>query len=437
MRVVPGVMLAAALLPLAAHGDVTESPRPQGRTGTAVFEALQPELRPATPEQRAEETETVQDQPADRAGFRKWVEAFRDRARERGIGADTMDAAFRDVGFNAGVVEKDRNQAEFVKPIWTYLDTAVSDARVRNGRAALSENARLLQRIEDEYGVAKEVVAAIWGLESAYGAVRGSIPTIEALATLAYEGRRAEFFEDQLMTALGILQSGDVSASDMTGSWAGAMGHTQFMPSSFAAHAVDGDGDGKRNIWHDDPTDALASTAAYLREFGWTEGQPWGVEVRLPEDFDYSEARRDNMRAPSAWADEGIVGVDGDPVPDHGPASILLPAGAEGAAFMIFDNFEVLEHYNTADAYVIGVGHLADRLRGSPPLSAGWPRADRPLGPEDRIELQERLTEAGFSTDGIDGKIGPDTISAVRRYQQARGLVPDGYASTRLLERLR
>jgi hypothetical protein len=223
----------------------------------------------------------------------------------------------------------------------------------------------------------------------------------------------------------------------MTGSWAGAMGHTQFIPTSYLTYAVDFDGDGKRNIWGEDPADALASTAAYLKRFGWVAGQPWGVEVTLPEGFDYASARRSTTRLPSEWAQLGVAAADGTSIPDHGPASVLLPAGSKGAAFLVFDNFAVIERYNTADAYVIGVGHLADRIAGGAPIRAGWPRGDRALTLDERMELQRRLTEKGFDTKGIDGKIGPLTIQAVRDYQRARGQVPDGYASLAILQQLR
>jgi hypothetical protein len=224
---------------------------------------------------------------------------------------------------------------------------------------------------------------------------------------------------------------------DLRGSWAGAMGHTQFMPTSFLLYAVDHDGDGRRDIWGDDPTDALASTAAYLARFGWTHGQPWGVEVTLPKGFDYLLADRRIERLPSDWAALGVVAADGRTIPDHAPAAILLPGGHLGAAFMIFPNFAVLEQYNTADAYVIGVGHLGDRILGGGPVQAEWPRWDRALSFDERIELQRRLTELGFDPQGIDGRIGPLTIDAVRAFQHARGMVPDGYPSPALLERVR
>ena len=223
----------------------------------------------------------------------------------------------------------------------------------------------------------------------------------------------------------------------LRGSWAGAMGHTQFMPSSWHAHAVDYDGDGKRNIWGDNPADALASAANYLKVNGWQTGQPWGVEVRLPQGFNYMLARRDLEKKPSEWGRLGVRDMNGNLVPDHGPATILLPGGAGGAAFMIFGNFAVIETYNTADAYVIGVGHLADRLGGGPPIRADWPRQDRALTLPERMELQTLLRQRGFDPQKLDGKIGPLTINAVRAYQKANGMIPDGYASPGFLDRLR
>ncbi|MCL4129203.1 UNVERIFIED_CONTAM: hypothetical protein GTU68_063441 [Idotea baltica] len=215
------------------------------------------------------------------------------------------------------------------------------------------------------------------------------------------------------------------------------MGHTQFMPGSFIDHAVDWTGDGKRDIWGDDPRDALASAAAYLKDNGWVTGQPWGVEVRVPDGFDYLLANREVMKTPMEWAEFGVLDMNGVAVPEHGTASILLPAGAEGAAFMVFKNFEVLESYNTADAYVVAIGHLSDRIRGAEPLKGIWPTQDRALSYDERIELQEMLTAQGFDTQKIDAKIGPLTVNAVRGWQVAQGMVPDGYASPALLEKLR
>ncbi|MBO27304.1 MAG: murein transglycosylase [Rhodobacteraceae bacterium] len=371
------------------------------------------------------------------AGLRAWIEVFRPRALQAGIREDVFDDAMRNVRYDPEVIRRDRNQSEFTKTIWDYLETATSDLRIANGKSALAGQRDTLTRIEEKFGVEKEIVTAIWGLESAYGTFRGTDHVLSSLATLAYDARRSAFFEGELLGVLNILQDGDTTPENMTGSWAGAMGHTQFMPSSYLAHAVDFTGDGKRDIWGDDPTDALASTAAYLKHFGWTAGQPWGVEVSLPDDFDYMQAGRDITMLPSAWAERGVKPQAGGSIPDHAEASVLLPGGAQGAAFMIFPNFGVIERYNSADAYVIGVGHLADRIGGKGPIVADWPRGDRALTYDERIELQTRLTALGFDTQKIDAKVGPLTINAVRAFQKARGLVPDGYASLRLLERLR
>jgi len=370
-------------------------------------------------------------------GFDRWITGFKARALAKGISATTFDRAFDGVDYDAQVIERDRNQSEFTKALWDYLDSAVSADRVANGKAALKNHRRLLDRIEAKFGVDKEIVVAIWGLESAYGQVRGDSPLIASLATLAYDGRRGAFFESQLVAALEIIQSGDVTPERMTGSWAGAMGHTQFIPTSYLAYAVDFDGDGKRDIWSDDPADALASTAAYLAHFGWKKGQPWGVEVSLPADFDFALSGERVRKSPAEWAAMGVRDMRGRKVPDNGSASILLPAGAHGAAFMIFQNFHVIERYNTADAYVIGVGHLADRIKGGPAIQAAWPRDDRALIFAERQELQERLTRAGFDTQGVDGRIGPNTIAAVRAYQRSMGMIPDGYASLEILKHLR
>ncbi|MEO1238472.1 MAG: lytic murein transglycosylase [Pseudomonadota bacterium] len=375
--------------------------------------------------------------PVANRAFQNWIDGFKRRARAAGIRAAVLDQAFRGVRYNADVISRDRNQSEFTKQIWEYLDSAVSDTRVRNGIAALRDNRRVLAEIEARYGVEAEVVTAVWGLESAYGSFRGDTPIIEALATLAFDGRRGRFFEQQLIAALKIIQSGDVRPDQMTGSWAGAMGHTQFIPTSYLSYAQDFRGDGRRDIWSDDPTDALASTAAYLARFGWKKGQPWGVEVVLPRGFDYALTGERIKRSPADWAAMGVRDTRGARVPNHGRASILLPAGARGAAFMIFDNFHVIERYNTADAYVIGVGHLSDRIAGAPRLQASWPRGDRNLRFSEKQEMQRLLTRQGYNTQGVDGIIGPNTIQAIRGFQRSQGMVPDGYASFEVLRRLR
>jgi len=431
---------ACAVAPPQAQGQ-DDLPNPVPRPSVFSAEAtgsgasLERSLRPVPRPERIPIVPTRS--PPEDAGFQHWIAEFRVRARAEGIGSAVLERSLSGVRYNAGVIEKDRHQPEFATQIWDYLDTAVSETRVRNGRAVLNEHRRLLEQIEARYGVEREIVIAVWGLESAYGRYRGRIPVIEALATLAYDGRRGRFFEQQLVAALRIIQSGDVAPERMTGSWAGAMGHTQFIPTTYLAYAVDFTGDGRRDIWSDDPADSLASTAAYLARSGWTRGQPWGLEVRLPKGFDHARSGTRVRKSVAEWTRLGVRDVTGAAVPNHGPASILLPAGARGPAFMIFGNFRSIQRYNASRVYVIGVGHLADRLAGKPPFQAGWPRGEKPLSFRQKQELQRRLTRAGFDTNGADGIIGPDTMDALRAYQASVGLTPDGFPSMDVLRRLR
>lgn len=392
-------------------------------------------LRPAA---RSASSDLVQIQfSTSNTRFDNWVKGFRGRAIGKGIKASVFDRAFRGVKYDKDVIAKDRNQSEFTKQIWDYLDSAASPVRVENGIKALRKYKKALEKIEARYGVEKEVVAAIWGLESTYGTRRGDTDVVEALATLAFDGRRGKFFEAQLIAALKILQSGDVNPRAMKGSWAGAMGHTQFIPTSYLSLAQDFNGDGKRDIWSDDPTDALASTAAYLARFGWRKGQPWGVEVILPKGFNYALASRKIQKNPSDWASLGVRAASGGKVPNHGAASLKLPAGASGAAFMIFKNFAVIERYNKADAYVIGVGHLSDLLAGGPPIKASWPRGYAPVSFKEKKEIQRRLKRKGFALEKIDGLIGSNTVKQIRAFQSSVGVKPDGFPSQKLLKLLR
>ncbi|MCA0873121.1 lytic murein transglycosylase [Seohaeicola saemankumensis] len=340
------------------------------------------------------------------AGYDAWVAAFKGRAAAKGISQGTLNSAFRGAGYLPGVIERDRNQTEFTRTLEDYLAIAASDERVATGKEMLRKHAGLLGRIESTYGVDKEIVTAIWGLESRYGARRGDVPVISALSTLAYDGRRGSFFESQLIAALKILQNGDTSAGNMVGSWAGAMGHTQFIPTSYLAYAVDFTGDGRRDIWSENPADALASAAAYLKRSGWVTGQPWGGEVG------------------SAAARSGT------------PLAIIQPQ-KPGPQFAIFKNFNVIKRYNNSDSYALGVGHLADRIGGGGPLKT-------PFGPDatgltlaDRKELQTRLTAKGFDTQGADGVIGNNSKAAISAYQRSAGLPVTGEPSAELLQRLR
>ena len=381
-------------------------------------------------------TSTPRLQKAANPDFDRWVLAFRGRAASRGISQSTLDAAFRGAGYLPGVVERDRNQTEFSRTLEDYLAIAASDERVSKGRANYARYGATLRAIEARFGVEGHVVCAIWGLESYYGERRGDTEVISALATLAYDGRRGAFFESQLIAALKIIQSGDIPPARMTGSWAGAMGHTQFIPTSYLAYAVDFDGDGRRDIWSDDPTDALASAGSYLSRSGWRRGQPWGVEVRLPEGFNTGLAGRGTRRGVADWSALGVRAADGGPVPDHGAASLLAPAGAGGPAFLVFQNFNVILRYNNAENYAIGIGHLSDRIRGAGPIRGTFGPDSRGMTIDDRKRLQQRLTAAGYDTGGSDGVIGPKTQDAIRAYQRSQGLSETGEPSLELLRRL-
>ena len=339
------------------------------------------------------------------ARFDAWVPGAKKRMIARGLPVSAVNRAFRDLGYLPGVVARDRNQTEFVRSFEDYLAIAASDARIAKGRAMLSRYARLLNQLEARYGVEKEVIVAVWGVESRYGERRGDVPVMSALATLAFDGRRGRFFEGQMAAAIKIIARGDVTPARMMGSWAGAMGHTQFIPSSYLADAVDFRGDGKADIWSDDPTDALASTAAYLSRSGWKRGQRWGKEI--------------TGRAQS------------------GKGRVVKPAGERGPVFEVYHNYGVLGRYNNAQKYIIGVGHLSDRLVGRPALRASFGADEHGLTLDDRKALQKSLTRAGFDTGEADGVLGDKTYAAIKAYQQSYGLQVTGMPSKALLAMLR
>lgn len=405
------ILVSLMLLPGCVGANVERSARPEPR----------PENRASTAPQAT--------------SFGAWQTGFQSRARAAGVSESVLDRSLPTISYLPQVIRLDRAQSEFARPIWDYLDGAVSDARIRDGRAALSRHADLLTRIEARYGVPPEVVVAIWGLESGFGANRGNTHTLSALATLAYEGRRADFFEGQLIAALKIIQAGEITPDRMIGSWAGAMGHTQFMPESYLAHAVDFTGNGRRDIWSDTPGDALASAAAYIARSGWTRGQPWGVEVTLPAGFDKMLSA--TPRPVSEWQRLGLTRAAGGALPDAARARLMFPAGARGPALLAYGNFAALKEYNISDAYVIAVGHLADRIAGAGAFRSGWPRGDRALSLSERTEVQRRLNALGYNTAGVDGRIGPATVAAVQAFQQSAGLLPDGYVTPEVLEQLR
>ncbi len=368
------------------------------------------------------------------AGFRNWVMAFRPRALAAGVTPGVFDSAMAGAHFMPSIVALDGRQSEFSKQIWEYLDGAVGGSRVTTGRQMAARHAGTLSAIESRYGVPREVVLAVWGMESNYGANRGSTQIVPALATLAYDGRRGEFFAGELVAALRILQAGDIDNGHLVGSWAGAMGHTQFMPSSFLNHAVDFNGDGRRDIWSNDPTDALASTASYLRQMGWRPGQPWGTEVILPQGFDYGQTGKSVTRSGSQWAALGVRAANGMAVPS---GSILVPAGSRGPAFLISENFRAILKYNASDSYALAVSYLGESIAGRPGIQGSWPRGDRTLSTSEKAEIQRLLMAKGFDTGGVDGKLGSQSTEAIKAFQRARGVTPDGYADTRLLAMLR
>jgi membrane-bound lytic murein transglycosylase B len=366
------------------------------------------------------------------AGWDAWVAGFKGRAAGRGISAGTIDAAFRGAGFLPEVIEKDRNQTEFKRSLEDYLNIAASDERVSLGRQKFAQYGSVLSAIEGRYGVEGHVVAAVWGLESFFGTRRGNVPVISALSTLAYDGRRGEFFEAQLVAALRILQNGDTTAGNMTGSWAGAMGHTQFIPTSYLEYAVDFTGDGRRDIWAEDPTDALASTAAYLSRSGWTRGLPWGGEVALPSGFNRGLLGRGKGKSAAEWTALGVTAAGGGAVPGGGS---IISGG--GPAFLLTQNFNVILRYNNAENYAIGVGHLSDRLLGRSGIRASFGPDATGMTKADRQELQRLLTAAGFDTEGSDGVIGAKTKAAISAYQARAGLPVTGEPTLELLRRLR
>lgn len=371
---------------------------------------------------------------ATHLSFSQWREQFRVEALAAGISAATFDQAFAGVQPDPAVIEADRSQPEFTRPVWQYLEGAISPQRVRSGRRLLSEHATTLDQIEARYGVDRETLVAVWGLESSFGQIMGDKSVIRSLATLAHEGRRPAFAKSQLIAALDILQHGDVAPQRMRGSWAGAMGQTQFIPTTYNTHAVDFDGDGKRDIWNSS-ADALASAAHYLQASGWKQGKAWGFEVELPEGFDYALADTEIRKPLAEWRSLGLRNLPGDQ--EEASASLLLPAGHRGPAFLIMDNFRAILRYNNSSAYALAIGLLAENFQGKGEVAGSWPRGEQPLSRSERLELQERLVAQGFDPGTPDGIIGANTRKAIRGFQQRLGWPADGHPTQELLGRLR
>lgn len=398
--------------------------------------AAAPAPQPPSSDVSSASTPSTAVQPADlQQRLQAWLAAFRTQARAAGIDEATLQAAFSDVRYLPRIIELDRAQPEFTRSVWDYLDTAVSPQRVTRGRERVAQVRAELDAAAARYGVPAELIGAIWGIESNFGGDVGSTPVIDALATLAVDGRREAWARDQLLGALKILQSGDIERPRLVGSWAGAMGQTQFIPSAFLAYAVDADGDGRRDLWAS-MADVAASTANFLARSGWQPGQPWGVEVQLPPGFDPARAD-DALRQPAAtWADEGVRTLDGTPLPELTQASVFQPAGARGPAFLVGPNFRAILRYNNSTSYALAVGLLAQRLAGGNGVQAAWPRELQPLSRSQTVALQTALNERGFDSGAADGLFGPATRAALRRWQRSAGLPADGYPTVELLQRL-
>jgi membrane-bound lytic murein transglycosylase B len=367
--------------------------------------------------------------------FGAWIAAVKQEAGAAGIEAQYL-AALDTLKPNARVRELASRQPEYIKPIWEYLDHMITPSRVADGQTQLRAYEDFLQKLQVKYGIPPGILMAIWGMETNFGKVKGSYPVLEALATLGYEGRRAAFGRQQILAALQILQAGDVSLADFKGSWAGAMGHTQFIPTTYLGYAVDATNDGKRDIWTS-PHDALGSAANYLKVSGWRAGVPWGVRVELPAGFDYKLTGLKNRRSMADWQKLGIAGADEPIQAAWGEGAIYLPAGHRGPAYLATQNFFAILRYNTAPAYALSVGLLSERIEGGAPVALDWPSEDRPLLPEEIKELQGLLQKAGYKIGAVDGVPGPLTQAAVLDFQKQNKLVADGYATPAVLSEIR
>ncbi len=371
------------------------------------------------------------------ADFPNCVERLWPDAARRGVSRVTFEHFTASLAPDLSIMDKLDAQPEFTKATWDYLDVLVSDERIARGREVLTQYAPVFAAVARAYGVDPAIIAAIWGVESNYGTMGGDRSVIRSTATLACVGRRQDYFREEFLSALEILQRGDVPAERLVGSWAGAFGPTQFMPSSFKRYAVDFDGDGRRDVVDSIP-DVIASTANNLKTDGWVAGQRWGYEVVLPQNFDYLLADRSKQMSLGQWEALGIRRAGGGSFrePDA-RAYLLMAAGARGPAFLMLQNFRAIMKYNPAEAYALAIGHLADRLRGGGPFVQPWPREERVLSLDERYEMQQLLARRGFDTGEPDGMFGPRTRLAIRNYQASIGEIPDGFASSGLLDRLR
>jgi membrane-bound lytic murein transglycosylase B len=363
---------------------------------------------------------------------RQWPEAAR-----RGMSREAFVKYTTDLTPDLRIMDLLDAQPEFTVALWGYLDALVSNERIAMGSEMLRRHRATFDQVEKTFGVDRHIITAIWGVESRYGSMVGDRSVLRSTATLACIGRRQQFFRDEFLATLEILHRGDVTLDQLKGSWAGAFGPTQFMPTTFKRYAVDFDGDGRRDVVGSIP-DVLASTANNLKKDGWIPDQPWGYEVQLPTGFDFLLADRTRQHTVRQWENIGVRrpnGVAFDVLDER--AFLLLPAGAQGPAFLMLPNFLVIMKYNPAEAYALAIGHLADRMRGDGPIAQAWPRHEPVLTRDQRRELQELLLSRGFNLGEPDGRLGVRSRAAIRDFQVSAGLVPDGFATAAILARLR
>ena len=371
-----------------------------------------------------------------RADFQSCLDELASLAAAKGVSNATITKAMDGLTFDPDAITAEQTQPEFSTPIWDYIAGLVDDERIADGRAEMHKWHHWLAVAQDRYGVNAAIIASIWGVESDFGKGFGSHPIVQSLASLSCAGGRERYFRTEFVAALKIIDAGDVNPGQFIGSWAGAFGHTQFMPTTFLKMAVDLDGDGHRDLITSVP-DALGSTANYLHEHGWVSGGPWGLEVKIPAGYAGLSGRR-AKRPVAYWKARGITHTDGSPLRGQGRFGLFLPAGSQGPAFLVTQNFDVLYTYNSSDSYALSIALLADRLRGGAPLATAWPTNDPGLSREQRRELQQLLIRHGYDLDGkIDGVMGTKTRAAIADFQTRNGMTPDGRACVSVLTALR
>ena len=375
------------------------------------------------------------------SSFQGCLANLRSQAIASGVSGSTYDRYTQNLSPDYSVIDKLNYQPEFSTPIWDYLSGLVDNERVQAGQQKLAQHRVVLNRVEQTYGVPAETVVAVWGVESNYGDISGKYPLLQALGTLSCEGRRQSYFRGEFFATMRILQRGDLNQDQLYGSWAGAFGHTQFMPSTYERLAVDFDGDGRRDLVSS-TTDALASTANFLKRAGWQTGMPWGFEVKIPQGVSIAGESRRNKRSLNSWIAQGVTRTDGTALIQGNlsgstPAGLITPAGANGPAFLVFKNFDAIYSYNAAESYGLAIAHLSDRLRGGTPFLTAWPTDDAGTSRAERREIQQFLIQRGYDIGVVDGLIGDKSRQAIQKEQSRLGLNPTGRAGQQILRAFR